>query len=483
MKKIAKQILFGFVALAMLLSLVACGGDGDTTTTTTNAGDVVTTTTVSNDAGTTTTTSDVGKQTSNQSSGKATTATKAPAGNTNLTWEQVKSKMPANLKGTTVTFFNWNELKSITDAEKAVAKFTKETGITLKWEVGNYQTYVTELAAKRAANNAPDIVRMKDCNVAMLTQLQPLSNTGYDFSDKAWDQSTMSIYNYKGKAYATSLENTLMQQQDVLMYNLDLIEKYDLEDPYTLWKAGKWTWSKFVEILTTFKDEAGDGYEAYSPNNFNNGPNMLGSDYVKYTQNGYVNNMDDPKLLKGLQMFIKLREDGLLTSLYSRVPFEAGNVLFFHEGIMSARKTHFYLVPLKSTGSLGVVPLPKIDGQDTYYQLHRELEAYAIPIGAKNAAAVPYFLRYFLDAENYDKNNFFATRNILDVYNYCKTQKNRILTYNYNTVFHSGTEVHNMAYQIFAHATEAQVSTYLGQNRGLAEAAVRQANGVLAKMQ
>ncbi|MBQ2734973.1 MAG: extracellular solute-binding protein [Clostridia bacterium] len=486
MKKLAKQILFGLLALALTLSLVACGGDGETNATTTTAGDDTVTTTVADEPDATTTTgtgSSNGKQSSTTKSNTTKTPSKTtkPQGDASeLTWAQVKAKMPANLKGSTIVFYNWNELNSITDAQKVANAFTKETNITLDYQVGSYSGYVTEIAAKQAAKSAPDIVRMKDMNPALLKLLQPLSKTGYDFSDKAWDQELMSMYSYKGTAYATNMSNTLMQQPDVLLYNKKLITKYDLDDPYTLWKQGKWSYEKLVEICQTFKDEAGEGNLAYSPHKWNEFAQLQGSDFAIFTENGYKNNVTDPKLADGLRKMIQMKQDGLVVGSYQSTGFEGGTVLFFHDAIIGARKTHFYFTSLKNEGSLGIVPLPQMG--NTYTQLYCELEAYAIPNGAKNPAAVPYFLRYWLDADNYNVNSFFANKTVLEVYNWCMKQKTRHVTTNYSYLMTAENGIAN-EYGSIMNGTLANVSTSLSALKNQFESAVRQTNLELDKIQ
>ncbi len=491
MKQLAKQILFGLLALALTLSLVACGGDGETTatTTTTTTGDTITTTTttVADNATTTTAKPTSGKKTSGKSKTSKTSATKttkAPAGDaTSLSWAEVKAQMPANLNGSTLVFFNWNELNSITDAQKAVNAFTKETGITIDYQVGNYESYATEIAAMQAAKKAPDIIRMKDLNPALMAMLQPLSNTGYNFNDKAWDQDVMDRYSYKGVAYATNMVNTVMQQPDVFLYNKKLLSKFGMNDldPYALWKKGQWNYDKFVEVCETFKEEAGDSYIAFSPFKWQAFAQLQGSDFVLYTENGFKNNVTDTKLSDGLRKIIEMKENGLVAdSAYQRQAFEAGNVLFFHDAIIGARKTHFYFTGMKGDGSLGIVPLPQIG--NTYTQLFAELEAYAVPIGAKNTTAVPYFLRYWLDAENYNVNQFFADKTVLEVYNHCMKQKSRIMTYNYQYVLTEANGFNDFIGSIIR-STAGGVTTYLNSRKNEIEAAVRQTNGILDKLQ
>lgn len=478
MKAFAKQVLFGLLALALMLSLVACGGDPKDTTTTTGGEDVVTT--VGGDVQSDATTTVNGDQPADSATTTTTKVNTPTGGKTNLSWAQVKANMPANLKGTTVRFMHWNESKSITDGDKVLAQFKNETGITVKWEKAGYWTYATEVAAKQAAKDAPDVIRMRTVDPAIMKMLQPISVTGYNFNDAAWDANVMSAYSYKGKSYAVNLATTLMQQPDVLHYNKALIKKYDLDDPYTLWKQGKWTWKKYVELCTDFKDEAGDNYEAISAKSWLTGANVLGADFVKYTVNGYVNTVTDTKLVQGAQNYIKMKKAGLLApELFQDSAFNAGNILFFHDSIIGARKNHFYHTSLKNSGTLGVVPLPQVDGQKTYYQLFDEYEAYAIPQGAKNVAAVPYFLRYFLDSANYNENTFFADRKILEVYKHCMSQKTFFLSDVADWVLTEDVGLHLMDVMIIQQA-EAQVSTYLSGKKNEVESAVRQANSALA---
>lgn len=503
MKAFAKHVLLGLLALALTLSLVACGGDpvGTTTTadsTTTSVDDVVTTTDANNGetndgeqtttdssasqdptaTGSTTTVPGVTTTTTTTIATTTTTGGQTPSGE--LTWADMKANMPAKLNGTTITMFNWNAADSITDAEKVIASFTKETGIKVDWQVGSYGTYGTQIAAKQAAKEAPDIIRMKEVNPAIMTMLQPLSNSGFSFADSAWDSELMDVYSYNGKAYATNMKNTLMQQPDVLMYNKNLIDKYDLEDPYTLWKQGKWDWDKFVAMCIEFADAAETGSFAFSYNQALTGAHLLGVDLVTYQDGKYVSHMTDKKLQQGIKMYIKLVKEKLLSNIFAKDLFEGGKVLFHQDGTIGARKTHFYYVSLKNSNKLGVVPMPTIKGE-TNYQVYRELEAYAIPSGAKNAEAVPYFLRYFLDSANYNEKNFFANASVLDVYKHCLSQKNRIASYTSKTVLTEETGGHLLAESLIQ-ASEGQVNSILSENRYKVEAAVKQANTMMEKL-
>lgn len=410
---------------------------------------------------------------STASSGKKPTVS-VPSGGGN-TAKEIISKVPASLKNTTVNIYSWNEPGAVTTAESVIADFTKKTGIKVNWMTGTYINYATEITAMIAANNAPDIIRLRGFDPAVLSLMQPLSSSNFDFSGSVWDHDLMNYYTLNKKAYAVNVKNSLINQPMVLMYNRDLIGKFDLGDPYTLFKENKWTWSKFTELLNDFKSEAGSGYYAWSPFHYwEYTISVAGSDIIKFNGSKFSSDVNNAVYAKTLAVMSKMQSDGLLASKYANSSFNNGNILFMSDGIIGARRTHFYFTKLKETGSLGVVPLPKIDGQSTYYQVMSEYEAYGIAKGASNPGAVPYFLSYYLNADNYESNTFFNDATMLDVYKWCMSQKNKVQSYGHA----ASPKVVNDIYD--PKAASSQIATKMQQNAPLVEKAVKELNDKLA---
>lgn len=496
MKKTGRKLQAATLAAAIVLLFGACGRNpavsDPASAQTTGVGtaqstDAVQSTGETQDTASTGSTKGTGSATANAN--KTTTkasATVKPTGSsgaqTDLSWSQVLAKMPASLKGTTLKLVSWNTAKDVPNGEKVMADFTKATNIQVEWETIAYDTYSTEINARVAAKNSPDIIRLKNLNLGLLSVMQPLSNTGYDFNDKAWSKMVMDFYSVNGKSYAANLENTLFQQPKTLLYNQNLVSKYDLEDPYTLWKQKKWTYKKFLEICTTFKEETPSDYLPWTSMNWGDYPNMLGVGLVKYDGGKFVNNATDKKVLQGFQEMARLLETGITNNLsFDRTNFEAGKILFFTESPIGARRTHYYFQSLKANGSLRAVPMPAIEGQ-TYYQMMAELEAYGIPQGAANAKAVPYFLRYYLDAKNYDENTFFADKTILDVYKSCMKEKNIFMNYDSMVITEDvGIKAYSL-YATYVQQKPAQIATFLSRDKTVIDNAVKQANNKLARI-
>lgn len=480
MKHSFKKIVSLFTALVLCVSLSACG-DSETVSEYWVEEEIIV-------SGSDTTQDGAGQTTSDTQSGNSQAASTTQSGNGNsseLTWAQIKAKMPSKLKNSTVTFWDWNEVSDRPGAADVIEKFTKETGIKVNFvRHSAVDDYNTKITAAVAANKSPDIVRLSTYNMGVINSLQPISDTGYDFSDKAWDSRVLNYYTFGKNTYAVNLKNTLYQQPYMLIYNKNLISKYDLEDPYTLWKQGKWTIQKFEEILEGFTEEAGDDYTAWTSLQFIDVAYWYGQTLVTRNGDTFVNNTTNQKLIKALQTYSNWREKGYITSVrFDRTNFENGKVLFFTESPIGLRKSHFYFSNLKKTGALAAVPNPTVDGGlDKNTTLIAEFEAYGFPKGAPNAQGAAYFLRYFLDADNYDKNTFFNDKTILDVYETLMKNPKIFRSADYGLITEdNGTRGEVIANRL-ADARANQVVTVLDQHSSIIDINIKQANSIAKKL-
>ena len=196
----------------------------------------------------------------------------------------------------------------------------------------------------------------------------------------------------------------------------------------------------------------------------------------------YKSNMGNKNLLLGYQKIAELRMNNIAYFGWDMNGFNNGQYLFFGPAIISARRTHFDLTDLKSKGALGVVPYPCVKGQSTYYQNIWEVEAYGVPKGAKNAAAVPYFLNYYLDGDRYDSATFFNDKRILDVYNWCMTKTTLVPEYDrWILSFDFGSDSYTEFIQKLQTATPDQIPQLINTYSPLVENAVKQANKIIAE--
>lgn len=485
MKQILKSILAIMMILCMLFTVVGCGGTENVGSEEQVAADdsFFTDEATQNEKEETTSNDGTSNSKDNDNDGgKDTGTTVVPQENKvgGKSWKEVLGSMPKKLRGKTITMYNWNTANEYTGAPEVIEKFTKQTGIKVKWQnvtFGNYFTKLTALVA--SGKGIPDIVRVRLDEFAMLKDLQPLSVAGYDFSDEAWDQNLMKLYTYGNNTYATSLQNTHLGSPNMMFYNKALIKKYDMEDPYELWKAGKWTFNKYVEMCREYRELAPEGTPVTSGEGFFA---VYAASYglsggFAYDGKQFYNPLKETKFLEVHQLLGDFYNKEHLFDFGTHERMNNQNALFSIGIATHLRRKNTYYGNLKSADNLYVVPMPAIDGQSTYYQGMGEAEAYAIPKGAPTPEAVPYFLRFFLDGANYTLSNYFCNKQNLEVYNWCMSQPNKVAIYRYPVSISSLEATTGIQAQ-----TGAQMKKFIDSNYGAVNKAIEEYNDILATL-
>ncbi len=395
-------------------------------------------------------------------------------------WKAVLSKMPSDLKGTTIEFFNWNPVSEYPQMSSLIKNFQKETGMKVKWTIGSYENYCVELATRVAADNAPDIVRFKFMNVSEMELTQPISNSGFDFSGAEWDKDLMNYYSLNGKAYATNMTNTFINSPYLMTYNKDLIAMGDYEDPYTLWKKGKWTWDKFIEMCEDYyKSTKNTAWVVYCYDSWLRLNGIQG--ILSYENGKFGNNLNSAKTIEGYKKAYEYNTNGVAETSWDSDGFNSGKHLFMENMAIHLRTSNPYFAALKAEGKLGVVPYPTIEGNSTQYIPIGEYEAYGFPKGAKNIKGAPYFLRYVLDAENYDSKTYFFSAQALEVYQYVMAQPNRVVHTRYPDGSFKKSDIDPYHGGIDG-KEPSQLTTYIDKHKGGIDDYVKKLNNRLNKI-
>lgn len=481
MKNYLTKLLCMALCLALLLSVAACGKSN---TSSFNLGDDEV---VDVDDGGEDTTSDNGStdnssvDISDNAGTNTNSNTPAPVANADsLSWNDLVAKMPASLRGSTFTVLSWNPVTDVTDADKVVKKFESQTGIKVKWNQESYDTYETKIAALVNANKSPDLIRFIAPSPARMYLCQDLKTaTGFDFKGDIWDSRATSSYSYKGKIYAAAMKNSLNQQPTAVVYRPSMIKRYKLEDPYKLWKEGKWTYDKFKEICTDFKEATEK--PAWMTSGWLDYLWLNDIDLITFDGTKYKNNLSDPKVTTGLQEIIRCRSEICPEAMGTGDLITNGTYLFYTDNILACRTTDFHFTELKAKNDLEAVPFPTQPGKP-YYTNFQEFEAYGVPKGAPNGAAAYYFLRCYLNAENYNENTFFCSTQVLETYKYLMSQKNFNFNVDRRITDAAGNQnggIHTMIRT--GEMTQAQVKTKLDSLSPFFDKAVKQANDTLAK--
>ena len=218
-----------------------------------------------------------------------------------------------------------------------------------------------------------------------ISSLRPLSAAGLlcdfysldqiDLDKSWWDRNMIDGLAIAGKAfYVNGDAGTLDDRASwIMFFNKDVIDKYHLESPYELVRAGKWTVDKMVEyMIATADDLNGDGVMEIGVDRFGYTGERLNNWYhvaacnarlSLVSKNGDIN-IPGSVNEDVLRAWAKLRP--LLTSKV-RVAADAGGGNRFRNGLATFFACNAGIVTTLSNVNFGVLPMPKYDEEQEEY--------------------------------------------------------------------------------------------------------------------
>lgn len=84
-----------------------------------------------------------------------------------------------------------------------------------------------------------------------------LNTTEINFDSDWWNHSATEALNVNGKQYY-AVSDYMIPDPNCFIFNKDMIDLYDLEDPYDLVLDGKWTMDKLNEMISVVTSDNGD---------------------------------------------------------------------------------------------------------------------------------------------------------------------------------------------------------------------------------
>ncbi len=347
------------------------------------------------------TTSNGGISSSNvSSSGKTETPNTDSGKTTSLSAAEVLAKMPKT-KVKELKVCCWEDYRN-TAYGKALEEFEKKTGIKVKAQIITKDSYDTEVAGLIASGQSPDLVLMIRTTTSSIKNLQPISVSGYNFNDTAWDKNVMEDFTFNGKTYAMAVKNSPKQNVCVIYYNKKALKKAEMEDPYQIWKKNPkdWTWNKLWSMCETFvnKNKNKEGYYGitFSIQDLyirSFGTGLLGFNPKTSKFESYITSSESIKRYTTLMDKI----DKGLASSTADGGFGMGYILFNMSYSSMLEKAQ------NLSSDIAAVPVPT----DSTTVPGFEYCAFGIPIGAKNAEAAPYFVRWVFGPDLYNLSDFY----------------------------------------------------------------------------
>lgn len=272
---------------------------------------------------------------------------------------------------------------------------TPDEQVFVNMMIANYADRYTQLSTKIQADDSPDCFPFEICNYpySVYKNLFQSVDGILDFTTEDWAdyKSAIDQFQWGGKNYCPIMD---LNPASLLWYRKSVVENAGLEDPWTLFEDGEWTWSAFVDMCKTFTDvDAGKfAIDGWNPeNNFvcTTGTPLIGIEDGKLVSN--LNNANIEKCMEMLLAFDDTKEGyryprETLNNWATNIPeWVNGNILFFEDGTWRYEE-HWYKYKARQgwdDDEVNFVPFPQMDGADEYYQAMKQ-DSIMLCAGSKN---------------------------------------------------------------------------------------------------
>lgn len=216
-----------------------------------------------------------------------------------------KGLFPEEEKATLTFLRGGNEIESDTEAMKQFAeKYGKEVEIA----ICQYDEEQSKVVTSIAAGDPYDVVALSVSHFPLFAKqswVQPLDDL-IDMNSEELGKNVMeNMFSYNGKIYLAAGIKSISPY--VLYYNKTLFENEGLPDPIKYYNEGNWNWETFMKVCARFTgDTDGDGvidrwgYAGWYRDSFY-GLNHCSPVNID-EQGNYVLNLDDPKVIRSLEM-------------------------------------------------------------------------------------------------------------------------------------------------------------------------------------
>ena len=194
--------------------------------------------------------------------------------------------------------------------KRLVAAFEKKYNCKINVKSLDFNNYAPLISNAKNTGNPYDIIfchgsRFPEIPLSgVVTDLSSyLTTADYDTGNGGIDIAKSSYFVMDKNLYGVVGGEDAVYPY-VIFYNKLLFQKYGLEDPYELYKSGKWTWTKFREMG---QKVAGTG-TAFGDMSFSHPGfvHSLGVPLMTWKNNQVVINLNDANVVKGFQLMYDL---------------------------------------------------------------------------------------------------------------------------------------------------------------------------------
>lgn len=316
--------------------------------------------------------------------------------------------------GTTVKFATWIDH---TQGEGAapMASFAEKYNIDVELVAAPQNEYITKVLGMIAAGQSPDVV-VDNLRYPLAFQLcDPLDDVkSVNLEDEFWDKQVIEQGSVNGKHYLINSKNSPWSYRYVCYYNKKLFEDNGFKTPAEYVAENNWTvdtFKKCAKQISSLGDDIMGASVRLQCAGAIWGKQIVTRDVATNT---FSNNSSDATLINAYRWAMEGKDEGIFTTSQMSEKLSKNQLGLEILGDFGSRATGSYSTA--DPDILGVVPMPKAKASDANYPQAQSWRAYGICKGSKNAEAAGYFLRWFLDFENYDTANMFKSAELEKFY-------------------------------------------------------------------
>lgn len=379
-------------------------------------------------------------------------------------------------KGTTVRFATWID-HTANESAKPIADFTDKYGINLQLVPVNQGDYLVKLSGLIGAGQSPDLIVDNLRMPAVFPYAQPLNNIpSFNLDDPFWDQAYEDVTTINGNTYFVNSVNSPWTYRYMVFFNKKLFEDNNFKSPAEYYEDGEWTIDNFVKCASQIS-KLGDDYVGASVR-LQTAAAIFGTEIVKFENGKFVNNLNDTKLRAAYKWVMDNKDKGLFVTTENYGGMKENKMGLVVGGDFGLRTTGSFKG--MDPDNLGFAPMPKVT-KDGPQPRGSSFRAYGVCKGAENPVAVGYFLRYYLDYDNYDTSSMFDTQRAADYYKYIRTvEADQYLMLSQGVLDLSAGEGSNQKlYTVITNSTSAQLDVNLSKLKNDVDSCVNKANAFL----
>lgn len=312
-----------------------------------------------------------------------------------------------SIKGQTVRFATWID-HTTTEGAVPLANFEADTGLKVELYTVKQEGYVSALMTKMASGDIPDVFVSNEgggCFPVTFQIAAPINKVStVNLKEPIWDQTMLATGTVNGDVYLVNTIGTPWSGSNMVFYNKPLFEENGFKNPKEYYEEGTWTWDTLLKCARDIKalgpDYKGIGLESDILTD------SLGTSFIKYDYktNLFSSGINDKALLEGYQWYADAKEQGLMDG--SLETFKTNKCGLFIRGPFGLKSTGYFMD--MNPEDVGFTYLPSME-EGKIGRISSIYRMYGIIDKAPNADAAGYFIRYWLDPDNYDLNNTFLT--------------------------------------------------------------------------